>query len=322
MNQDNVRGILASVDPDQLRATVHYLASDPLPYRKANYALPGHEKATLYEADDYIAGRLAAQGYEVEREACLVQAYRRDVNKPPSAQYSTPEPDDPWYEVYNISARKVGGERPDETIVVVSHKDSQSWIDSPGANDNAIGTAGNLEAARVLSGYRPRRTLWFLFCNEEHTPWTSEVAARAARDRGDKIIAVFNLDGIGVKSAEDRAAGRMVNVTCYSAPEGKRLADLMGYVNDLYSIGLEQSACERPFPNDDDGSFVKAGYPAAVVNIGSFPYADPHYHLETDSPDNCDYDNAALVVKATVAAIVHLDALGFPGMPEDGGARA
>lgn len=305
-----VRNLIAAPDPSRLRHTVFYLARDPLPYRKANYTLPGHTKSTLDEADDFIEAQLRSWGYQVEREACRVQAFRRDLSKPKAHQYSAPAPEDPWYDAFNLYARKLGSQKPNEIIILVSHKDSQSWIDSPGANDNAIGTAGNLEAARALAQYPSRRTICFLFCNEEHTPWTSEVAAQNARDRGEEIIAVFNLDGIGVKAPQD--SGRLINLTGYCTPEGRVLADLMEQVNGLYAIGLEQSAFERPFPNDDDGSFVKAGYPAAVVNTGSFPYADPHYHLETDVPENCDYENAAATVRATVAAVLHLDAFGFP----------
>ncbi|MCX7597498.1 MAG: M28 family metallopeptidase [Armatimonadetes bacterium] len=310
MLSSEVQKFIFRPEPQHLRDTVFYLARNPLPYRKANYTLPGHQKSTLDEADDFIEAQLRSWGYEVLREACHVQAFRRDETKPKAHQYSAPAPDDPWYVAYNLYARKPGSDKPDETIILVSHKDSQSWIDSPGANDNAIGTAGNLEAARVLAEYASQRTICFLFCNEEHTPWTSEVAARNAKDRGEEIIAVFNLDGIGVKAPED--AGRLINRTGYCTPEGQVLAVLMEHVNELYGLGLEQSAFERPFPNDDDGSFVKAGYPAAVVNTGSFPYADPHYHLESDVPENCDCENAAATVRATIAAVLHLDAFGFP----------
>ena len=76
-------------------------------------------------------------------------------------------------------------------------------------------------------------------------------------------MAVFNIDGIGVKTAEETAAGKKTNVTAYTKPEGKRLAELMGDVNARYSIGLQQRTAKRPRPGDDDGSFVLAGYPAA-----------------------------------------------------------
>ncbi len=41
-----------------MRKNLFYLARDPLPFRKLNFTLPGHDKNTLHEADDYIAGKL------------------------------------------------------------------------------------------------------------------------------------------------------------------------------------------------------------------------------------------------------------------------
>jgi Zn-dependent M28 family amino/carboxypeptidase len=161
--------------------------------------------------------------------------------------------------------------------------------------------------ARVLAEYTSQSTIRFLFCNEEHTPWTSKTAAQKAKSRGDNIVAVFNMDGIGAKTAEQTAAGKKTNVTAYTKSEGEHLAELMGEVNARYSIGLEQRTAQRPRPGDDDGSFVQAGYPAAVINIGSFPYADPNYHAEGDIPETCDIENAAITVQATLAAVVTID---------------
>ena len=303
----NIRRLISDVDSRRISQHLFYLAKDPLPYRKLNLTLPGHKKNTLYEANDYLAGKLKAWGYRVEREGVQVQAFRRDTSKPKHAQYSSPKPEDPWYTGYNLYAERKGRSNPDRIIVVIAHKDSQSWIDSPGANDNAIGTVGVLEMARVLAEYTSESTIRFLFCNEEHRPWTSKTAAQKAKSRGDNIVAVFNMDGIGVKTAEETAAGKKTNVTAYTKPEGKRLAELMAEVNIRYSIGLDQRTAERPRPGDDDGSFVLAGYPAAVVNIGSFPYGDPNYHAEGDIPETCDIENAAMTVQATLAAVVTID---------------
>jgi len=303
----SIRRLISMVDRERMSTDLFYLAEDPLPYRKLNLTLPGHAKNTLHEADDYLAGKLEAWGYRVEREGGQVQAFRRDTTKPKHAQYSPPKPEDPWYTAYNLYAEKNGRSHPDKIIVVLAHKDSQSWIDSPGANDNAIGTAGVLEMARVLAEYPSESTIRFLFCNEEHTPWTSKTAAQRAKARGDDIVAVFNLDGIGVKTPEQAAAGKKTNVTAYTKPEGRRLAELMSEVNMRYSIGLEQRIAERPRPGDDDGSFVLAGFPAAVINIGSWPYGDPNYHAEGDVPEACDVENAAMTVQATLAAVVTMD---------------
>jgi hypothetical protein len=81
----------------------------------------------------------------------------------------------------------------------------------------------------------------------------------------------------------------------------------MGAVNDRFQIGLEQRMEKRSSPGDDDGSFVKAGYPVAVVNIGSWPYGDPNYHGEGDIPERCDVPNAAKTVQATLAAVLTVD---------------
>ncbi|MHC4537367.1 MAG: M28 family metallopeptidase [Planctomycetota bacterium] len=303
----NIRRLINAVDSKRISKHLFYLAKDPLPYRKLNLTLPGHKKNTLYEANDYLAGKLKAWGYHVEREGVRVQAFRRDTSKPKHAQYSSPKPEDPWYTGYNLYAERKGRSHPDRIIVVIAHKDSQSWIDSPGANDNAIGTVGVLEMACVLAEYASESTIRFLFCNEEHRPWTSKTAAQKAKSRGDNIVAVFNMDGIGAKTAQETAARKKTNVTAYTKPEGKRLAELMAEVNTRYSIGLDQRTAKRPRPGDDDGSFVLAGYHAAVVNIGSFPYGEPNYHAEGDIPETCDIENAAMTVQATLAAVVTID---------------
>ena len=303
----SIRRLISDVEPERISKNLFYLAKDPLPYRKLNLTLPGHDKNTLYEADDYLSGKLEAWGYCVEREGVRVQAFRRDTNKPKHAQYSPPKPEDPWYTAYNLYAERKGRSHPDRIIVVLAHKDSQSWIDSPGANDNAIGTVGVLEMARLMAEYKSESTIRFLFCNEEHRPWTSKTAAQKAKSRGDNIVAVFNMDGIGAKTAEETVAGKKTNVTAYTEPEGKHLAELMSEVNARYSIGLEQRIAKRPRPGDDDGSFVQAGYPAAVINIGSLPYGDPNYHAEGDVPETCDIKNAAMTVQATLAAVVTID---------------
>ncbi len=305
MALDPIPELIRQVDRQRLRDNLFYLSRDPLPFRKLNYTLPGHAKSTLDEADDFIQAQLESWGYAVKKEACPVQAFRRDLAKPAAHQYSRPEPDDPWYTAYNLYATRVGAAHPEQIVVAIAHQDSQSWIDSPGAYDNAVGTVATLEIARVLREYTPARTIRFVFCNEEHTPWTSVTAARRARERGDDVVALFNLDGLGSKSQADADAGRRTCVTGYAKPEGKWLADLMVEVNETYGIGLIQTTCVQPIGNDD-GSFVKEGYLSAVHNAGSKPQAGPNYHREGDVPELVDVENVALAAMASLAAIVRV----------------
>lgn len=304
---DHIARIINQMDEDRLTRNLFYLCKDPLPFRKVNYTIPGHAQHTLDQTDAWITDQLRHYGYSVEREACQVRPFGRDTTKNIHHQYAPPPPDTPFFTAYNLYAQKTGRKWPDQIIVLIAHKDSQSWIDCPGAYDNGVGTVALIEMARLLANYENDRTIRFIFCNEEHTPWTSITAAQNARQRGDNIIAVFNIDGIGGKSDADIAAGRKTNVTRYTAPAGKPLADLMAEVNEAYHIGLVQTSFAATTPNDDDGSFIKAGYECAVANFGSFPYADAQYHLPGDVPERVDIENVRMAAQASLAAVLRLD---------------
>ena len=306
-NIDPIPGLIAQVDQEEISRNLFYLSKDPLPYRKVNYTIPGHHKDTLCEADDFIASKLEPWGYEVEREGCQVQPFRRDTSKPISSQFAMPQPEDPWYTAYNVYGKKRGSVHPDEIIIFIAHKDSQSWIDSPGAHDNAVGTVAIMEIARILKDYPSQRSIWFIFCNEEHRPWTSVTAANNARDRGDNIVAVLNIDSLGGKPQADKDAGRMINSTLYTTPEGERFTDLVIEANEKYEIGLTQQKQKRSSPGDDDGSYINAGYPVAIVNVGSSPYAEPNYHDLGDIPESVDLTNVRMSTQVSLAAAVMAD---------------
>ncbi len=302
--------LTAKVSEDRIMKGVYYLSKDPLPRRVLNYTLPGHSASTLDEADAWIIKQLRNSGYSPATDETKVRAFGRDLSKPIHHQYATPPQDAPWYTAHNILAGKEGAEKPEELIIIIAHKDSQSWIASPGANDNAVGTCGALELATVLSEYKPKHTIRFIFCNEEHTPWTSVTAAAAIKASGQKVLAVINMDGIGVKPPSQQ--GQLTNVTRYTSPEGERLADMMAKLNEHHSLGLKQSKYLSDSPGDDDGSFINAGFPWSVLNIGSMPYGDPNYHLESDTPEKVDYKNAKITVQLTLAAVLYLDIYGRP----------
>ena len=293
MSNNLISGLIKLINANQLHQNLFNLSKDPLPYRKLNYTVPGAGKNTLYQADDFIQKKLESWGYTVEKEGVEVRA----VNSEES----------PWFTAYNLYAKKLGVVHPEEIILFLSHKDSQSWVDSPGAYDNCAGTVSTMEIARVLKDYPSQRSVWFLFCNEEHAPWTSVTAAQNAKLRNDDLIAIFNLDAVGGKSHADINADRKTNVTVFTEPEGERFADLMDEVNKIYQIGLTQRKHQRQSPGDDDGSFIKAGFPMAIMNIGSFPYTDPNYHLETDIPELVDIQNLWMSAQASLAAGLSVD---------------
>ena len=305
-----IQDVLQRVSAARIRRDLLYLCCDPLPFRKVNHTRPGQSMNSLTEADIYVRGQLESAGYEVTTTTYRVQPFRCDSTKPLHHWYSTPEPSDPSFDAANLEAMRPGHTRPEEIIQLISHKDSMSWIDSPGAHDNAVGTAANLELARILSTCDLQRSVRMLFCNEEHTPWTSRFAAEAAAARSDHIIAVFNVDSLDGKSDEDMAAGKMTHAVGYSTDEGCPLAQFVAACSTRYSIGLDVQVYFKEHVNDDDGMFINAGFCTTVVNGGSWPYADSEYHLPGDVFERVNVENVVRSTQLLLAAILEIDAGG------------
>jgi hypothetical protein len=306
----DVRELLQQVSGDRMRRDLFHLCRDPLPYRKANYTRPGQQISSLDEADAFIRGQLKNAGFNVTTTNHRVQAFRCDSSKPLHHWYSAPDAGDPWFDAANLEITKRGAKCPEDIIQLISHKDSMSWIDSPGAHDNAVGTVVNLELARVLSARELRRSVRVLFCNEEHTPWTSRFAAEAAAARGDRIVAVINVDSIDGKSDAEMAAGKLTHVVAHSTEQGRELAELIATCGPRHGIDLDVRVVFKEHINDDDGMFINAGFGASVMNLGSWPYADSEYHLPGDAPERVNIENVVRSTQLLLAAIVEIDEMG------------
>ena len=95
----------------------------------------------------------------------------------------------------NVIATQRGTTYPDEYIIVCGHYDHN---DGPGADDNASGTAGTAEIARILSKHKFKRSIIYInFTAEENGLWGSLVYAARCKNEGKNILGVFNLDMIG-----------------------------------------------------------------------------------------------------------------------------
>lgn len=302
--------ILKTVSAERLKKDLFYLCRDPLSFRTVLYTVPWHEKNSLDETDEFIAAEMKKYTPAVRMIPYKLRPFRCDSSKPLHHWYSPPHEDDPWYDANCIEVIIPGNEKADEIIQLVSHKDSMSWINSPGAQDNAVGAIANMELVRILSGLELKRTVRVLFCNEEHTPWYSKTYAEDSAKNGDRIIAVFNNDSLCGKSDEDTAAGLRTFVAAYSTNEGRELADFIVSENIKYKLPQRASAVKKSFINDDDGSFIRAGYSRSVMCSGSFPYTDSCYHLPTDIPERVDIENLKHSVQLVLASILDIDETG------------
>ena len=95
----------------------------------------------------------------------------------------------------NVVAVKKGTEFPDEYIIISSHYDHP---DGPGADDNASGTAGVLECARLLKDFPTKRSILFVPFNAEELMMVGSLPfAQKCAAENMNIIAHFNMDMIG-----------------------------------------------------------------------------------------------------------------------------
>ncbi|MBR4675765.1 MAG: M28 family peptidase [Victivallales bacterium] len=302
--------LLNSVSSERLKSDLFAFCREPFSFRTVLYTLPWHKKCSLLEVDDFIAAEMRKYTDRVTLLPNKVQPFRCDSSKPLHHWYSSPLPDDPWYDANNIEVVLPGTDKADEIIQLISHKDSMSWINSPGAQDNAVGAVANMELIRVLSALPRHRTIRVLFCNEEHSPWHSLTYANAARDRNENIIAVMNQDSLcGKAEALDRA-GISTQAVVYNFDEGKCLADFMAAENEKYGLPLKVSVAHKKSVNDDDGNFIKAGYLYTVMNLGSYPYEDEQYHLPGDIPERVSIENLKLSTQLIMASVLDIDAAG------------
>ena len=245
----------------------------------------------------YIEGVLASCGYAVGRQVFTV------AGKPVRNIDVTIEP---------------AGSPPDPEVVVVgAHYDSVTG--SPGANDNATGSAAVLELARLLAdleGTSRTRIRLVLFVNEEPPYFQTDAMgslqyARALAGRNERVTAMYSLETIGFYSS---APGSQR----YPAPFGliyPDRGDFIAFVGLLNSRPLVRQTvrsfrAHAAFPTvggvapgfipgigwSDHWAFAQHGFQAVMVtDTAIFRY--PHYHLATDTPDKVDFDKLARVVK-------------------------
>ncbi len=145
-----------------------------------------------------------------------------DVGDVVQGEKRIPDPTD----VINVIAIQRGTLDPDRYVLMSGDIDSRVsdvmnfTSDSPGANDNASGLAGVLEAARVLSKHKFAGSIIYAgLSGEEQGLYGGKILAKYALDHKWRIKAVLNNDMIGNISGID---GVVDNSTARVFSEGVR----------------------------------------------------------------------------------------------------
>ena len=130
---------------------------------------------------------------------CLEVFYQKDLVKQGANQRIVKD-----VEVVNVVAIQRGTKYPNRYIIMSGDIDSRVsdptdyTSDSPGANDNASGMAGTIEAARVLSKYAFENSIIYVgLSGEEQGLFGGQGLAAFAKAKDWEIIGILNNDMIG-----------------------------------------------------------------------------------------------------------------------------
>ena len=138
--------------------------------------------------------------------------------------------------INNVVAIQRGTLNPNSFVIMSGDIDSRisdptNFIDdSPGANDNASGMAGTIEAARVLSKYTFENSIIYVgLSGEEQGLFGGKGLAEYAKNKGWDIIGVLNNDMIGnIKGVDGVIDNRSFRIFSEPVPanekESQRLA--------------------------------------------------------------------------------------------------
>lgn len=253
-------------------------------------------------------------------------------------------------DVVNIIAIQTGSSDPSRYVIMSGDIDSRVTDpmnftdDSPGANDNASGIAGVLEAARVLSKYKFSGSIVYAaLSGEEQGLFGGKIMAEQAKADGWRIKAVLNNDMIGNIQGVN---GVINNTTARIFAEGTRFNETADDIKQRrYSGGEVDSAtrnlgryidviADRYIPNLDTmmiyrldrfgrgghhKPFNDEGFPAVRIMETNENYNRQHQDLRTengivygDTIDGVDFDYAA---KLTALNAVSLASLSWAPSP-------
>lgn len=233
--------------------------------------------------------------------------------------------------VVNVIAILRGTSDPNRYVVMSGDIDSRasraldSTTDAPGANDNASGMAGALEAARVLTGYRfPASIVFAGLSGEEQGLFGGQHMARVAKEAGWRIEAVLNNDMIGntrgQNGVDDNTVARVFSEGI-RADETERMARLRRFTGgevDSPSRNLARYVdriADRYVPNLDmmmvyrldrfgrgghHRPFNDVGYPAVRIMEANEDYRRQHQDVRVE--DGVAYGDVVEEVEFDFAA--------------------
>lgn len=214
----------------------------------------------------------------------------------------------------NVIAIQRGLVYPDEYVVCGAHYDSYNnspghpdSLRAPGADDNASGTAGIIETARLLSRCTFERSV--MYCGWAAEEVNLQGSAAFAKDCADQlldIVGYFNLDMIGYLEE-----GSDIHVNLMYTTRDSIIADYVYNFSHVYYPDMRIWQSWLLGSDSDYSSFNRNGY-AAVHPFEDTHHYSPYIHTPNDilgmSVNNMDqakrFTELNLGLVATLAGLV------------------
>lgn len=251
-----IREMMNQVDMDSLQATVQHLQDYQSRYWSSTNA---------FNASDWITGRMAALGLEVEQQGFYASTWFGSGQAAP-----------------NVIGIQRGTLYPDVYVVCGSHFDSFTWSapsggNAPGADDNATGVASVLESARIMTQYEFEYSIVYCaFGCEEMGLYGSEAYAERCHQQEMEILGYFNNDMNGYLNPGDP-----IHIDCIYPNSVAPIGNYYMNVGSVYFPDLQIRHVDFDEGDSDHTSFNNNGY------MGIYPFEDyqnysPYIHTTND----------------------------------------
>lgn len=199
----------------------------------------------------------------------------------------------------------IGGHIDSRVSDVMNYKD-----DAPGANDDGSGTAGVIEAARVLSKSNfPASVVFVAFSGEEQGLFGAELLAQKAKSEHWEVAAVLNNDMIGNNQSNEThiinntqvrvfssglpfygldvaKAAKIRNLGLENDGDARQLARYVKEIGERYVPHLEVKMVyrnDRFLRGGDHTPFVQQGFTAVRITEMNENYDHQHQDLRTEN---------------------------------------
>jgi hypothetical protein len=224
-------------------------------------------------------------------------------------------------EFYNVVARPPGlkGRRQ----IVAAHFDSTSA--TPGADDNASAVAAMLGCAKVMAGATPTIPVTFISFNREEDGLlgSQEYVAALGKHERAEIECAHVLEMVGFCTNTPGSQRMPANLPIKAptvgnflgllangdsgGPMNRILQQAKAHVPELPTLGLHvRLGLEQALPvlqRSDHAPFWHAGIPS-VMWTDTSEFRNPHYHMQSDTPETLNYDFLRRVTQLLVATVM------------------